>query len=130
MRCRLRCEATTRTYQPARKPLVKVCGVTNPGDAELAAKAGADFIGMILWSKARRAVSIKTAVKVSEAARRYGAEPVAVFVDEDFAEIVRVCKACGIQTAQLHGKGARASLYDLPAWLQVCDAILPAGAKV
>lgn len=120
--CRLHCDATTRTYQPAQKPLIKVCGVTNAGDAELAAKAGADFVGMILWAKARRAVSVDTAAKISEAARKAGAEPVGVFVDENFADIVRVCKKAGIKTAQLHGKGARGSLHDLPNWLEVGSA--------
>ena len=74
---------------------------------------------MILWPKARRSVSTDTATEISEAARQHGAEPVAVFVDEDFSDIVRCCKAAGIRIAQLHGKGARASLPDLPNWLEV-----------
>ncbi len=101
------------------KTLIKVCGIVNKHDAKLAAQAGADFVGMILWPKARRSVSIDTAAEISEAARQHGASPVAVFVDEDFADIVRTCKAAGIGTAQLHGKGARASLTDLPNWLKV-----------
>jgi hypothetical protein len=116
--CRLTCLATTRTYQPPGKPLIKICGITNVSDAELAAKAGADFIGMILWPKARRAVSVETAAKISAMAKNNGAKPVAVFVDEDFADIVRTCKNAGISIAQLHGKGARGSLHDLPNWLQ------------
>lgn len=72
-----------------------------------------------MWPKARRSVSTATAAEISEAARQHGAEPVAVFVDEDFADIVRSCKAAGIGIAQLHGKAARASLPDLPNWLQV-----------
>ena len=127
-RRQLVCRATTRTYQPNNKPLIKICGITNPSDAEIAAKAGADFVGMIMWPKARRAVSIETAAKISETVRRSGAQPVAVFVDEDFADIVKTCKAAGIGMAQLHGKGSRQALQDLPAWLKVrschdCDAV-------
>lgn len=59
-----------------------------------------------------------TAAKISATAREHGAQPVAVFVDEDFADIVRTCKQAGIGMAQLHGKGARGSLHDLPNWLQ------------
>ena len=68
-------------------------------------------------------MSIETAAEISEAARQHGAKPVAVFVDENFADIVRCCKAAGIGTAQLHGKGARASLPDLPNWLEVSDLV-------
>ena len=109
------------THQPEGKPLIKICGVTSPGDAELAAKAGADFVGTILWQGARRAVSLQTAAKISETAERHGAQPVAVFVDEDFAGIVRACKQAGIKIAQLHGRGARGSLHDLPNWLKVIE---------
>ena len=122
---RLQCMATTRTYQPPGKPLIKICGITNVSDAELAAKAGADFVGMILWPKARRAVSVDTAANISATARKNGAQPVAVFVDEDFADIVRTCKQAGIGIAQLHGKGARGALHDLPNWLQASVLPLP-----
>lgn len=122
------CAATDRgaILQQSNKPLIKICGVVCQEDAELAGKAGADFIGMILWPKARRAVSLEVAAEISETARRHGAEAVAVFVDEDFADIVRSCKTAGIGFAQLHGKGARAALQDLPAWLKVlCYASWP-----
>ena len=118
------CRAKLTTHQPAGKPLIKICGVTSPEDAELAAKAGADFVGTILWQGARRAVSLQTAAKISETAERYGAQPVAVFVDEDFADIVRACKQAGIKIAQLHGRGARGSLHDLPNWLKVSTHLL------
>ena len=116
---RFYCRATTRTYQPQQKPLIKICGVTNVSDAELVAKAGADFVGMILWPKARRGISVDTAAEIAETVKRAGAQPVAVFVDEDFADIVKTCKATGIQIAQLHGKSARQALPDLPVWLKV-----------
>lgn len=101
------------------KPIIKVCGVVSQGDAELAAQAGADYVGMILWPKARRSVTLETAAQIAAAAKDNGAKPVGVFVDEDFADIVRWCKAAGVETAQLHGKGARAALQDLPQWLEV-----------
>lgn len=113
------CTALSKADGSQHKTLIKICGVVNKHDASLAAQAGADFVGMIMWPKARRSVSTATAAEISEAARQHGAEPVAVFVDEDFADIVRSCKAAGIGIAQLHGKAARASLPDLPNWLQV-----------
>ncbi len=132
--CRLDCIATNTATQPLEqqhKPLVKICGVVSKSDAELAGQAGADFIGMIMWPRARRSVSLEIAAEISETARTHGAEPVGVFVDEDFADIVRCCKQTGIGFAQLHGKGARAALPDLPAWLKVlCRATNVATIRV
>lgn len=63
--------------------LIKICGVTTPEDAELAARAGADFIGMIMWSKAKRAVSVEKARQIVERTKQHHAQPAGVFVDED-----------------------------------------------
>jgi phosphoribosylanthranilate isomerase len=98
---------------------VKICGVRSPQDAALAVSAGADFIGMLLWQGAKRAVSISIAAQIAAEAVQRGAQPVAVFVDEDADTIVRVCSEAGISTAQLHGDGARAALPDIPPELQV-----------
>lgn len=51
---------------------------------------------MILWPKAKRSISPATARQIAAVARRHGAEPVAVFVDEDAATISRVslCLHC------------------------------------
>jgi phosphoribosylanthranilate isomerase len=85
----------------------------------MAAAAGANLIGMILWPKAKRSISPQVARRISAAARRHASAPVAVFVDEDAATIARVCQESDISIAQLHGDGARAALPDLPPHLQV-----------
>eukprot|EP00897_Mesotaenium_endlicherianum_P005446 jgi/Mesen1/492/ME001024S10719 len=100
-------------------PLVKICGITNVEDAVIAASAGADFIGMILWPKAKRSVSFDMAARISAAAGAHGAQTVGVFVDEDAETIVRACEAANVSFAQLHGDGARDSLVGLPASLKV-----------
>jgi phosphoribosylanthranilate isomerase len=38
------------------RPLVKVCGITQPQDAELALELGADFVGVILYKDSPRCV--------------------------------------------------------------------------
>ncbi len=53
------------------------------------AAPGAGLIGMILWPKAKRSITPTVARQIGAVARARGAEPVAVFVDEDAATIER-----------------------------------------
>eukprot|EP00249_Psilotum_nudum_P009456 c21948_g1_i1 orf=351-1241(-) len=100
-------------------PFVKMCGITNVNDAIAAAKAGADYIGIILWPMSKRSVSVDEAKVIAHVAKDVGAEPVAVFVDEDADTIQKMCTATGITLAQLHGDGARSALSSLPSSIQV-----------
>lgn len=105
-------------YEPANVPLVKVCGVTNVRDAIMAAEAGAKYVGMILWPKSKRSVSVDAAKAIAHAVRMHQSEPVGVFVDENAATIEKCCNAADIHIAQLHGEGARSSCWDLPSHLK------------
>src|SRR5205823_5161699 len=51
------------------KPLVKICGVRNTADAEAAAEAGADFVGIVLVPKSKRCVELATAKEISKVLR-------------------------------------------------------------
>jgi len=98
---------------------VKICGVVSEQDAEFAASKGADFIGMILWPKAGRSVSLETAKSIAHEAAVNGSTPVGVFVDEDADTIDSISKEVGICTVQLHGDEARKSFKYLPERLRV-----------
>jgi phosphoribosylanthranilate isomerase len=74
---------------------------------------------MIMWPKAKRAVSDATAAAIAAAAAARGAKAVGVFVDEDAVTITKRCRAAGIPVAQLHGDGARAALPGIPSDLEV-----------
>jgi phosphoribosylanthranilate isomerase len=81
---------------------IKICGITNAGDARVAADAGADAVGLIFAESPRR-------VNVEEARRITLALPenilkVGVFVDEEPAEILKISREVGLDLAQLHGE--------------------------
>jgi phosphoribosylanthranilate isomerase len=81
--------------------LVKICGITNPGDARVAADAGADAVGFI-FADSPRCVDAEEARRISIALPA-NVIKVGVFVDEEPAEILRISREVGLDLAQLHG---------------------------
>jgi phosphoribosylanthranilate isomerase len=81
--------------------LVKICGITNAGDARVAADAGADAVGFIFAQSPRR-VDAEGARRISIALPE-NIIKVGVFVDEEPAEILRISREVGLDLAQLHG---------------------------
>ena len=79
----------------------KVCGITNPGDARVAADAGADAIGLI-FAESPRKVSLEEARKVSIALPE-NILKVGVFVDAEPGEVLEIAREVGLDLAQLHG---------------------------
>lgn len=87
-------------------PWIKVCGVTRPEDAALAAGLGAGFVGINFWPRSPRFVAdLVRAREIADAARAAsGAIRVAgVFVDQAPAWIDEVVDRTGLDLVQLHG---------------------------
>lgn len=80
---------------------VKVCGITNPEDARLAAESGADAIGLV-FAESPRKVSLNEAQEIASALPN-GVLKVGVFVNEEPEEVLRVAQDVGLDYAQLHG---------------------------
>ena len=81
---------------------VKICGITNAGDAHVAADAGVDAVGFIFAESPRR-VSVEETRRISIALPKHVIR-VGVFVDEEQAEILGISREVGLDLAQLHGE--------------------------
>ncbi|MCY4188797.1 MAG: phosphoribosylanthranilate isomerase, partial [Bryobacterales bacterium] len=86
-------------FQPA---LRKVCGVTRPGDAVHAVRAGANAIGLVFVPRSVRAVTAESARKVA-AALPAGVLKVGVFVSERPQVVADTVRRVGLDVVQLHG---------------------------
>jgi phosphoribosylanthranilate isomerase len=81
---------------------IKICGITNREDAEVAVAAGADAVGFVMFRKSPRWVEPAMARSIIAGLPPF-VLPVGVFVNEE-AERVRVLMdECGLALAQLHG---------------------------
>ncbi|WP_145058721.1 phosphoribosylanthranilate isomerase [Adhaeretor mobilis] len=81
---------------------IKICGITNPEDAESAVNAGADAIGLNFYHRSPRVVSVDRAIEIVHEGNLI-AQRVGVFVNTPVDEIHRIAKAVGLAWVQLHG---------------------------
>jgi phosphoribosylanthranilate isomerase len=82
-----------------RRPRVKICGLTRPGDARLCYLAGADFLGVIFAASPRQ-VSVSEARAIREAVP--DAQLVGVFTEGHAEDIAAVTERVGLDLIQLH----------------------------
>jgi phosphoribosylanthranilate isomerase len=81
---------------------IKICGITNPTDAEQAAALGADAIGLNFYAKSPRCVDLARAAAILNVLPPF-VEPVALFVDEPITQVLQVILPLGIHSIQLYG---------------------------
>ncbi len=81
---------------------IKICGVTTPEDAKVAADAGADAIGLNFYPRSKRFVTLEQAATIS-AAIPSGVAKVGVFVNASLEEIAAAVSALSLDLVQLHG---------------------------
>jgi phosphoribosylanthranilate isomerase len=86
----------------AEPPKIKICGITQLTDAELAVELGAWAIGMVLYERSPRRCSLPQAESIATALRRR-VELCGVFVNPSMQEIVEVCERVPLTLLQLHG---------------------------
>jgi phosphoribosylanthranilate isomerase len=81
---------------------VKICGITNVPDALAAAEAGADMIGLMLYEKSPRHVTLKTAAEIARSLSPFVLK-VGVFVNPSEDLVMRAISDCGLSVLQFHG---------------------------
>lgn len=85
--------------------MIKICGVTRPEDAALAAELGADLLGLNFYPPSPRSLDPEQdrarLAEIADAAA--GVPTVGVFVDEDPERIEEIEERVGLALVQLHG---------------------------
>jgi phosphoribosylanthranilate isomerase len=82
---------------------VKICGITNVEDAQAAANAGADAIGLILgYPRSPRSVGMDRATEIVRALPPF-VTAVGLFVDTPATEVQRALRAVPLHMLQFHG---------------------------
>jgi indole-3-glycerol phosphate synthase/phosphoribosylanthranilate isomerase len=100
---------------------VKVCGVTKEEDALLAARSGANWVGMVMVPNTPRAVTLAQAEAVADAAE--GAARVAVFRNEKVMAVADAARALGLGAVQLHGA-------EDAGYIRGLRSLLPEGVEI
>lgn len=81
---------------------IKICGITDPEDAEAAVAAGADAIGLNFYHRSPRVVSVDRAIEIVHEENLI-AQRVGVFVNTPAEEVNRIARSVGLAWVQLHG---------------------------
>ena len=106
---------------------IKICGVTHPDDAELAAEAGADLVGLNFVPDSPRCIDLAAAEEISNrVAGRL--DRVAVFRDATPEEIERVLRRVEFERVQFHGSETEEEVEDVD--LPVIKAIQGADVAI
>jgi len=94
---------------------VKICGITNIEDAQIAVAAGADAIGLVFYDKSPRNVSIKMAKEITMNLSPF-INCVGLFVDAEKEYVNEVLNQTAIDTLQFHGQEAEqtCAFFNMP----------------
>lgn len=103
---------------------IKICGLTNLADAQLAVEVGADLLGFIFYEKSPRYVQPEVVAQIVKDIRLWhgAARPlpklVGVFVNQNVASIAQTLAFAQLDYAQLHGDETPETLRQLLRQLQ------------
>jgi len=81
---------------------VKICGITRPQDALVAADEGVDAIGLVFYKKSKRYVEVAEAAEIINALPPF-VTVVGLFMDADNAFVSEVTSRLPLDLLQFHG---------------------------
>lgn len=81
---------------------VKICGLTNLADAQVAVESGADLLGFVFYEKSPRHVAIPVAETITRELPPFVTR-VGVFVNAPEKLVAQAISACGLNLLQFHG---------------------------
>ncbi|MFH1397717.1 MAG: phosphoribosylanthranilate isomerase [Candidatus Omnitrophota bacterium] len=81
---------------------VKICGITNLEDAELAVKAGCDALGFMFYKKSPRYIDPLKASRIIKQLPKKVIK-IGVFVNSPESAIRKIAKICKLNLLQFHG---------------------------
>ena len=81
---------------------IKICGLTRPEDADLAAELGAWAVGINFWDQSPRYVPLDQAVELGSLLKRR-TQVVGVFVNPTLEEVAKAVEDAHLNMVQLHG---------------------------
>lgn len=88
--------------------IVKICGITNESDAQVAIEAGASALGINFYPKSPRFVTLEQARRITRLAGRH--LRVGIFVNAEADELLRVADEAQLDVVQVHGAFQRTRL--------------------
>lgn len=95
-------------------PKIKICGLTDADLAYQTACLSVDYIGLVFHPSSKRHLTLQQAKPIAHAARKGGAIPIAVCVDQTTEQMLQICHELNIDTVQLHGDISRQKQQQLP----------------
>jgi phosphoribosylanthranilate isomerase len=87
---------------------IKICGIRSVDDARMCFDQGADAIGINLWPKSPRSLSVAAAAGLVQALGDVKGQIVCVTVDASGADLQRIRERVGPDYIQLHGDESEA----------------------
>jgi phosphoribosylanthranilate isomerase len=85
---------------------IKICGLTREADVQAAVEAGADAIGLVLYPRSPRHVSVERAAELARVLPPF-VTPVCLFVDPGVDELARAIERVPQALLQFHGDETR-----------------------